>query len=53
MKYIFDDIVQTENIFILIDQHFDDAAEREHMKHLVRDTLHHQLMDLILDELTH
>jgi len=51
MKYIFEDIIETESIFLIIEKHFDDDAEKEHMKNVIRDTIHHKLMDLILDEL--
>jgi hypothetical protein len=51
MKYIFDDIVKTESVFLIIERHFDDAEEKERMKDVIRDTIHHKLLDLILDEL--
>ena len=53
MKYIFEEIIKTEDLFIKIEQHFEVESEREHMKNVVRNTLHHQLVDLILDELNH
>jgi len=51
MKYIFEDIIETESIFLVIEEHFEDDAEKEYMKNVIRDTIHHKLMDLVLDEL--
>jgi len=51
MKYIFEDIIETESIFLIVEKHFEDDVEKEHMKNLIRDTVHHKLMDLVLDEL--
>ncbi len=53
MKYIFEDIIQTQEIFITIEKHFDDEEEKEHMFNLVKNTFHHQLMDVVMDEITH
>jgi hypothetical protein len=51
MNYIFEDIVETQSILLIIEEHFEDAAERTHMKNLVKDTIHHKVLDLVLDEL--
>jgi hypothetical protein len=51
MKYIFENIVKTESIFLIVEEHFEGATEREHLKNIIRDTMHHQLVDLVLDEL--
>ncbi|OGC70020.1 hypothetical protein A2415_01520 [candidate division WWE3 bacterium RIFOXYC1_FULL_39_7] len=51
MKYIFEEIIQTDNIFLIIEEHFDDDTEKEYMKNVIRDTIHHKLMDMVLDEL--
>ena len=51
MKYIFESIIKTESIFLVIEEHFTDAREKEHVKAVIRDTIHHQLVDMILDEL--
>jgi hypothetical protein len=51
MKYIFEEIISTENIFLVIEKQFKDAEEKEYMKNIVKDTMHHKLMDLVLDEL--
>jgi hypothetical protein len=51
MKYIFEEIIKTENVLVLIEKHFEDAEEQEYMKNVIRDTVHHKLLDLVLDEL--
>lgn len=51
MKFIFEEIIETESVFLIIEEHFEDDAEKEYMKNVVRDTIHHKLMDLVLDEL--
>ena len=51
MKYIFEDIIKTESIFLIIEEHFEDDEEKEYMKNVIRNTIHHKLMDLVLDEL--
>lgn len=51
MTYIFEKIINTGEIFIIIESHFDDPDEQEHIKTLVRDTIHHKLVDMVLDEL--
>jgi hypothetical protein len=51
MKYIFEDIIETKRIFLVIEEHFEDDEEKEYMKNVVRDTIQHRIMDLILDEL--
>jgi len=51
MKYIFEEIIKTDEIFMIIEQHFEETTEKEYMKHLVKDTMHHKLLDLVLDEL--
>lgn len=53
MKYIFEEIIKTEDLFMKVEQHFEVESEREHMLNLIRNTLHHQLVDLVLDELNH
>ena len=53
MKYIFEDIIQTDSIFLVIEHHFEDIAEKDYMKNVVRDTIHHKLLDMVLDELDH
>ncbi|MBU0649671.1 hypothetical protein KKG63_00500 [Patescibacteria group bacterium] len=51
MKYIFDDIVKIDHLFLIIEQQFEDDAEKEYLKNVIRDTIHHKLLDLVLDEL--
>jgi hypothetical protein len=51
MKYIFDDIIEIESIFLIIEEHFDDDVEKAYMKNVTRDIIHHRLMDMVLDEL--
>lgn len=53
MKYIFEEIISTENILMIIEEHFEDASEKLYMRNLVQDIVHHKLMDLVLDELAH
>ncbi len=52
MNYFFETIAKTEDVYLLIDQHFDDEAENTQMKSVVKDILHHKLLDLVLDELS-
>ncbi len=52
MNYFFETIAKTEDVYLLIDQHFDDEAENTQMKNVVKDILHHKLLDLVLEELS-
>lgn len=52
MNYFFETIAKTENVYLLIDQHFEDGLENAQMKNVVKDILHHKLLDLVLDELS-
>jgi hypothetical protein len=51
MKYIFEEIIKDKTIFVLIEEHFTDVEERDHIKSIVNDTFHHKLVDAVLDEL--
>lgn len=51
MKYIFDEIIETKSIYIVIEKTFPDDKERQHMITVVKDIVHHKVVDMILDEL--
>lgn len=51
MKYIFEEIISADNILMIIEEHFEDASEKQYMRNLIQDIVHHKLMDLVLDEL--
>ena len=51
MNYIFDEIIETEIIFKVIDEKCPDKKEKEYLVALVKDTIHHKVVDFVLDEL--
>jgi hypothetical protein len=51
MKYIFEGIIETDQVLIKIDAVSETDDDREYLTTLVKDTLHHKIVDLILDEL--
>jgi hypothetical protein len=52
MKYIFEEITRTETIYRLIDETCETQADKDHLVTVVKDTVHHKLVDMVLDELT-
>src|SRR5690349_4999544 len=51
MKYLFENLVATDEIYLLIEQHCPDETERDYIFMIIKDTIHHKVVDLILDEL--
>jgi hypothetical protein len=51
MKYLFEELIITEEIYLLINNNAPSKSEKEHLLLLVKDIMHHKLVDLILDEL--
>ncbi|MFH1295515.1 MAG: hypothetical protein ABIH84_02980 [bacterium] len=51
MNYIFDDIVKIDHLFLIIEEQFEDDAEQAYLKNVIKDIIHHKLLDLVLDEL--
>jgi hypothetical protein len=51
MKYIFDEIIETKDIYLLIDKHAPDDKTKQYLVTVVKDVIHHKVVDLVLDEL--
>jgi hypothetical protein len=51
MKYIFEEFVETKEVYSLIDAQNPTLEDREYMVTIVKDTIYHKLIDLVLDEL--
>ncbi len=52
MKYLFDELIETKDVYLIIDQSNPSAKDREYLVTIVKDTIHHKLVDLVLDELS-
>lgn len=51
MKYIFDEIVETKDIYLVIDENAPDEETRQYLITVVKDVIHHKVVDMVLDEL--
>ncbi len=51
MKYIFEDIIETKNIYLVIDENCPDDETKQYLITVVKDVIHHKIVDLVLDEL--
>ncbi len=51
MKYIFEDLIEIEEIHIRIKQLSENEVDQLYLLALVKDTMHHKIADMILDHL--
>lgn len=51
MRYIFEDIIETKDIYLVIDEHAPDDETKQYLITIVKDVIHHKVVDLVLDEL--
>ena len=51
MKYIFEDIIETKDIYLVIDEHAPDDETKQYLITVVKDIIHHKVVDFVLDEL--
>lgn len=51
MKYIFEDTIETKDIYLVIDEYTADNETKQYLITVVKDIIHHKIVDLVLDEL--